>query len=111
MNRTIRLTILRSLSLMLLLVTTPLVRAAEQWTAPTDEELKMTEQPEVPGAAAVYLYKEEISDDSLHMWSNYIRLKVLTEKGKDYANVELKQAYSQYMGFAYTIIDPAIKYY
>ncbi|HEX7159209.1 MAG TPA: DUF3857 domain-containing protein [Edaphobacter sp.] len=49
----------------------------------------MTSQPEVPGAAAVYLYKEETTDDSLHSWSVYVRLKVLTEKGKEYANVEL----------------------
>jgi hypothetical protein len=51
----------------------------------------MTSQPEVPGAAAVYLFKEEITEDKLHMWSKYVRLKVLTEAGKQYANVELRQ--------------------
>lgn len=66
----------------------PLARA-DQWTAPTKEELSMTSQPEVPGAAAVYLYREERTEDDLHMFSIYIRLKVLTEKGKEYANVEL----------------------
>lgn len=60
---------------------------ADQWTAPTKEELSMTSQPEVPGAAAVYLNKEETTEDKLHAWSIYVRLKVLTEKGKDYANV------------------------
>ena len=65
--------------------------AIAQWTAPTDEELKMTSQPEVPGAAAVYLFREEITEDKYHTWSKYERVKVLTEQGKRYATVELKQ--------------------
>jgi hypothetical protein len=94
MNRAIRLAILRCLFFVLLLAMAPLARA--QWTAPSDEELKMTAQPEVPGAAAVYLFKEEITEDKLHSWSKYVRLKVLTEKGKDYANVEVGQYRSMY---------------
>jgi hypothetical protein len=62
---------------------------AEQWTAPTAEELSMTSQPEVPGASAVYLYREETTDDKMHMFSIYTRLKVLTERGKEFSNVEL----------------------
>jgi hypothetical protein len=62
---------------------------AQQWIAPTPEELSMTAIPEVPGAPAVYLYKEEKTDDWLHMHSVYVRLKVLTDRGKEYANVEL----------------------
>ncbi|WP_433972779.1 DUF3857 domain-containing protein [Tunturiibacter lichenicola] len=49
----------------------------------------MTSQPEVPGAAAVYLFREETTEDKLHMFSIYVRLKVLTERGKEYANVEV----------------------
>lgn len=74
----------------LVLVSTGL-RARAQWTPPTEEELKMTAQPEVPGAAAVYLFREEITDDQLHVWTKYARIKVLTERGKDYANIELHQ--------------------
>jgi len=77
---------------------------ADQWTAPTKEELSMTSQPEVPGAAAVYLNKEETTEDRLHAWSIYVRLKVLTEKGKDYANVELKY-YGNNSGGGYTVSD------
>jgi len=65
--------------------------AGAQWTAPTPEELSMTSQPEVPGAPAVYLFREEITDDSLHNWSIYARIKVLTERGKELANVEIGQ--------------------
>ncbi|HEX4577170.1 MAG TPA: DUF3857 domain-containing protein, partial [Edaphobacter sp.] len=74
----------------LLALSAPLALA--QWTVPTPEELSTISQPEVPGAAAVYLYREEITDDHLHMFSIYTRLKVLTEKGKEYSNVELHYA-------------------
>src|SRR5215468_697668 len=66
----------------------------------------MTSQPEVPGAAAVYLYKEETTDDSLHSWSVYVRLKVLTEKGKEHANVELGYG-SHHDGGGFTVGDIA----
>jgi hypothetical protein len=68
------------------------VSHAQQWTVPTPEELSMTSQPEVPGASAVYLYREESTDDRLHMFSIYTRLKVLTEGGKEFGNVELNFA-------------------
>jgi hypothetical protein len=84
-------------------VTSPVLRA-DQWTAPTKEELSMTSIPEVPGAAAVYLNREETTEDKYHAWSVYVRLKVLTEKGKDYANVELKYAHGR-EGAGYTVGD------
>src|SRR5579863_6964145 len=103
MNHTIRRTIARCLPLISLAVFAAIAHA-DQWTAPTAEELKMTSQPEVPGAAAVYLYKEEITDDKLHMWSKYVRLKVLTEAGKEFANVELKQYSSDEGGYTISAI-------
>ncbi|MGA7343052.1 MAG: DUF3857 and transglutaminase domain-containing protein [Terracidiphilus sp.] len=60
-----------------------------QFQTPTDEELKMTSDPKAPGAAAVYLYIEEIDNDPMHYQGIYQRIKVLTEKGKDLATVEL----------------------
>jgi hypothetical protein len=74
---------------LLLSTVTPILHA-QQWTAPTPEELAMTSFPEVPGAPAIYLNREQITEDDLHMFSYYERIKVLTEKGKDSANVELK---------------------
>jgi Domain of Unknown Function with PDB structure (DUF3857)/Transglutaminase-like superfamily len=71
----------------LALLAAPYIHA--QWTVPTAEELSMTSQPEVPGAPAVYLFREETTEDRLHMFSTYVRLKVLTERGKEHANVEL----------------------
>ena len=65
------------------------VARADQWTVPTKEELAMTALREVPGASALYLYKEQTTEDSLHAHSIYVRLKVLTDAGKEYANVVL----------------------
>jgi hypothetical protein len=87
MNHTISRTLCMTLLSALALLATPFTRA--QWTVPTPEELSMTSQPEVPGAPAVYLFREETTEDNLHMFSTYVRLKVLTERGKEYANVEL----------------------
>lgn len=78
----------------ILALASPLARA--QWTQPTPEELSMTSQPEVPGAPAVYLFREEITDDDMHMFSIYVRLKVLTEGGKQNANVTLNYQHATY---------------
>ena len=60
-----------------------------QFQAPTKEELEMTSDPKVPGADAVYLYREEKTDDNLHYHSLLVRIKVLTEKGKELATVRI----------------------
>jgi hypothetical protein len=78
--------------------------AHAQWTTPTPEELSMTSQPEVPGAAAVYLYREEITDDEYHNFSVYVRLKVLAERGKEFSNVELNYAHDS-DGGGYNVSD------
>jgi Domain of Unknown Function with PDB structure (DUF3857)/Transglutaminase-like superfamily len=102
MNRTIRR--IFTLCLPIVCLVTLVSRAHAQWTAPTDEELKMTSQAEVPGAPAVYLFREEITDDKMHDWSKYARIKVLTERGKEYANVELRQYQARDSG-GYTVSD------
>jgi hypothetical protein len=62
---------------------------ADAWIKPTQEELQMTAEPAAPGAAAIYLLRDERADDKLHIHSTYMRLKVLTEKGKEYADQEI----------------------
>ena len=49
----------------------------------------MTSDPKAPGAAAVFLYREETTDDNLHFHSLYVREKILTEKGKEEATVRV----------------------
>jgi hypothetical protein len=75
---------------------------AEQWTQPTPEELSMTSQPGAPNASAVILFHEETADDNLRMHSEYVRIKVLTEKGKEHADIEIP-----YLGRLFTITDAA----
>jgi hypothetical protein len=69
--------------------------ALAQFQPPTQEELKMTSDPKAPDAAAVYLNVEEIANDPLHFQSVYRRIKVLTEKGKELATVEIPYAKGQ----------------
>lgn len=76
-----------------------------QWTAPTPEELSMTSEPKAPGASAVYLFREEMTVDHFHMYSEYVRLKILTEGGKDRANVELKYVAGGDMGYSVSDIS------
>jgi hypothetical protein len=81
----------RPVLLLLALAAPALLRA--QFQEPTLEELKMTSDPKAPGAAAVYLYREEITDDATHSFSLYERIKVLTEKGKELATIHLPYLY------------------
>lgn len=68
-------------SLLLGLLTTWPAVAATNWTQPTPEELNMTSDPKAPGAPAVYLYREEITDDTGGTQSVYARIKILTHEG------------------------------
>lgn len=60
-----------------------------QFQAIPKEELSMTSDPAAPGAAAVYLYREEMTDDPHAFRTVYARIKVLTEEGKSAAVVRI----------------------
>ena len=51
----------------------------------------MTSEPKAPGAPAIILYRQVDRDDSGESGYeiNYIRIKILTEEGRKYADVEL----------------------
>jgi len=61
---------------------------ADDWQPINPEELKMTADPAHP-ADAIMLYHEEIADDMTRHRYIYKRVKILTEKGKDRANVQI----------------------
>lgn len=63
--------------------------AGDDWQPINPEELKMTADPAHPGDA-IMLYHEETADDMTRHRYVYKRVKVLTEKGKDLANVEIE---------------------
>jgi hypothetical protein len=68
---------------------------ADEWQPITPEELKMTSLPEAPGAPAVYLYRQVDRNDAGTQRGrgateyNYVRIKILTEEGRKYADVEI----------------------
>src|SRR5208283_1899271 len=62
----------RNAFLLLALASPLLIRA--QFQQPSSDELKMTADPKTPGAAAVYLNLEEITDDPQHFHSVYARI-------------------------------------
>jgi hypothetical protein len=76
-------------ALILAALALPLMGAAQRFQEPTKEELQMTSDPKAPGAPAVFLYREEVSDNGNHTISSYARIKVLTELGKEWATVEV----------------------
>jgi len=60
-----------------------------QFSAPEPDELKMTADPKAPGAAAVYMNREETEDQGARTQTIYERIKVLTEKGKELATIRI----------------------
>ena len=70
----------------------PAVHASEGFPPISPEELKMTSEPLAPGAPAVILFRQVDRDDNgrTSHEDNYIRIKILTEEGRERANVELQ---------------------
>src|SRR5258708_22645959 len=64
--------------------------SGDEWQPISQEELKMTSLPEAPGAPAVILYRQVDRDDGRTPHEDtYVRIKILTEEGRKYANVEI----------------------
>ena len=63
------------------------------WLPVSKEELELKDNPLAPGEPAIILYHEIQNDSSKSYETVYTRIKVLKDKGKDYANVEIP--YSQ----------------
>jgi Domain of Unknown Function with PDB structure (DUF3857) len=63
---------------------------AADWPAASPEELKMTDEPQAPGAPAIYLFRQVDRDDFKGTEYTYVRIKILREEGRKYADVELE---------------------
>jgi Domain of Unknown Function with PDB structure (DUF3857) len=75
------------------------VHAGDEWLPIDPAELKMTSEPKAPGAPAIYLYRQVDRDDSGTSTSehDYNRIKILTEEGRRYADIEIpfsKESYN-----------------
>lgn len=63
--------------------------AIQDWLPVTPEELQMKSEPKAPEAPAVFLYRQVDRDDTASSESVYARIKILTEEGRKYGNVEI----------------------
>ena len=63
--------------------------AHADWPPIDPADLAMKDIKEQPGAAAVILLREENDNDPQHFHSTYERIKILTEAGRQYADIEL----------------------
>ena len=63
--------------------------AGDDWKPISPEELQMTSVPGAEGAHAVILYYEDILNDHASVENIYVRIKILSQEGRKYANVEL----------------------
>jgi hypothetical protein len=73
--------------------------AADEWLPISPEELKMTSEAKAPGAPALVLYRQVDRDESSATTSheyNYVRIKILTEEGRKYADVEIPYVRDSY---------------
>ncbi len=62
---------------------------ADDWLPIPPEDLKMTSEPLAPAAPAILLYRQVDRDDNGPMETNYARIKILTEEGRKFADVEI----------------------
>jgi hypothetical protein len=67
------------------------VTAANSFRPVNTDELKMTSEPAAPGAPAIILYRQVERNDDIHTGheNDYFRIKILTEEGRKYADVEI----------------------
>ncbi|PWT84760.1 MAG: hypothetical protein C5B58_04200 [Acidobacteria bacterium] len=61
----------------------------QDWREITQQERDIKEVPGDPGAPAIQLFYEDYRDDDSRFQFTYHRIKVLTEAGKKYADVEI----------------------
>jgi Domain of Unknown Function with PDB structure (DUF3857) len=74
-------------ALALLIASLP-VRAAD-WLPISTEELQMSSAPKAPAAPAIYLYRQVDRDDNGPSEMNYERIKILSDEGRQFANIEI----------------------
>jgi hypothetical protein len=90
--------LLATVSLAFALLTLIYVEAPSAWAFQrpgfqpiSPDELKMTSEPLAPGAPAIILYRQIDRDDNgrTSHEDNYFRIKILTEEGRKYADIEI----------------------
>jgi hypothetical protein len=75
---------------LLLVLIIPSHAQNEDWIQITPQEMQINEVPGDPGASAIQLYFADYIDDELHNEFYHAAIKILNEKGKKYADVEIE---------------------
>jgi len=78
-------------ALALCLFVAPAARAGIGFQPVSPDELSLKSEPKAPGAPAIVLYRQVDRDDNIHTPHEdiYFRVKILTEEGRRYADVEI----------------------
>ncbi len=79
----------RTLCLASICLLAPSLASADDWPPIDPADLALKSIPQQPGASAVILLRDENDDDTLRFHSTYERIKILTEAGREYADIEL----------------------
>jgi len=87
-----RLTARVLLSALLLIFAAGLPAGVSDWPPVPPEELALKDSPTHPGSHALILYREVFTDDVKSSTTYHTRIKVLTEEGRKYADVEIPYA-------------------
>jgi hypothetical protein len=66
-------------------------RAGDRFQPVSAEELAIKSEPQAPGVPAIILYRQVDRDDNgrTSHEDNYVRIKILTEEGRKYADVDI----------------------
>ena len=67
----------------------PAFSATDEWQPISPEDLQIKRVPEAPTAAAICLYRQVDRDDTSYREFVYERIKILTQEGRERANVEI----------------------
>ena len=87
----IRRSLITSLFALLTIACPRMALASPGFRPVSPEELRMTGDPNAPGAPAILLFRQVDRDDngSTSHEDDYFRIKILTEEGRKYADVEI----------------------
>jgi Domain of Unknown Function with PDB structure (DUF3857) len=63
-----------------------------EWQPISEQDLALKDNPAAPGADAMILYREVVIDQLEHSMTEYVRIKIFTEKGRDWGDVQIPYA-------------------
>jgi hypothetical protein len=67
-------------------------RAKDEWLPVPPEDLALKDNPKSPGAHGMVLYREDFIDADQAFETEYIRIKIFTEEGKDLGDIQIEDS-------------------